>query len=219
MKQYQRNLEWLMLRNHLNPTSLAAKMKELTPKDKKSVSQSSIQRIMSGESKDPRDGTLEKIAEYFGYTLKDLKHSDLTGEPTLSQGPEIRGMVPLISWVAAGQWNGLESIDYEPEQWFPCPKKNCENMFALRVSGDSMEPKFQDGDIVFVDPDATADECRIVIAVKASGCGATMKQLVKIDGDTWLKAINPDWPQDKRYMPLESDTYIVGVVIGKWVEC
>lgn len=170
----------------------------------------------------PLEG-IAKVASALSLTADDLVNKNIdqliaqvTGE-ALSPGPTITGMVPLISWVAAGHWTGTQDIDYEPETWLPSPKKNSTGIFALRVSGISMEPKFQDGDIVFVDPDAAQDDGKIVVAVTPAA-GATMKQLVHADGKPYLKPLNPDWPGDK-FIKVEDDVYIVGVVIGKWVEC
>lgn len=173
----------------------------------------------------PLDGAA-KVAAALHITLDDLVYTDInklitrgeTNNNNLSEGPEIRGMVPLISWVAAGKWTGPQDIDSSVETWLPCPKKNNGNMFALRVDGDSMEPKFFSGDIVFVDPDASPDYGRIVVAVRATA-GATMKQLVNVDGKPWLKALNPDYTPKMRYYELAEGDYIVGVVVGKWVDC
>ena len=210
----RKNLNWLMETRRLNATKLA---KEMRGKGMV-VSQPTLHRVIKGESKSPNEGLIKQLADFFNYPIAELRYSDISGKNVeLSQGPKLHGMVPLISWVSAGHWTGIQDIDYEPETWFPSPKKNCDGMFALRVSGISMVPKFQAGDIVFVDPDAAQDDGKVVIAVMPSS-GATMKQLVYADGKPYLKALNPDWPGDK-FIKVEDDVYIVGVVIGKWVEC
>jgi hypothetical protein len=64
----------------------------------------------------------------------------------VSPGPEIRGMLPLISWVKVGEF--CDVIDnFEPGDaaaWYPCPVAHGPNAYVLRVAGDSMSPEYRD---------------------------------------------------------------------------
>lgn len=55
-------------------------------------------------------------------------------------GPVLRGQVPLISWVRAGEWceasEPLARADVE--RWMDCPVSHSAGTYALRVRGDSM---------------------------------------------------------------------------------
>lgn len=135
-------------------------------------------------------------------------------------GPISKGLIPLISWVRAGAWS--EAVDLyavgDAEEWLPCPASHGPKCFALRVRGESMyDPhgrrSFQDGDIVYVDPDRQAENGTLVIAKLTDSQEATFKQLV-IEGEKrYLKALNPSWPN--RVMPINGDCIIVGVVFSK----
>ena len=58
-----------------------------------------------------------------------------------------------------------------------------------------MEPKFHDGDLIFVDPEAAPISGRYVVVRLEGSHEATFKQLI-VEGDRqFLKAVNPDWPQ------------------------
>ncbi len=57
-----------------------------------------------------------------------------------------------------------------------------------------MEPKFQDGDLIFVDPEATCVHCSYVVARLDDDNQATFKQLIIESGQKYLKALNPSWP-------------------------
>jgi SOS-response transcriptional repressor LexA len=78
----------------------------------------------------------------------------------IEPGPDIRGAVPLISWVQAGDWSSIVD-NFAPgdaEEWFPCPVSHGPRTYVLRVRGESMHnphvrPSFADGDLIFVDPD------------------------------------------------------------------
>ncbi len=135
-------------------------------------------------------------------------------------GPEIKGRLPLISWVQAGSWSEVVDLFHpgDAEDWLPCPVGHSESAFALRVRGESMfnphgRRSFQDGDMIFVDPARHAENGSLVIAKLEEDQQATFKELV-IDGDRrYLKALNPAWPE--RFVQINGNCHIVGVVIGK----
>lgn len=126
----------------------------------------------------------------------------------VSPGPPITGKVPVISWVQAGTYK--ETVDlFEPgdaEDWIETTVPIREHTFALRIQGDSMEPNFQAGMLVVVEPDLDPQPGDYVIV--KNGDEATFKQLVKDGGDWYLKPLNPRYP----LKPLESTCSIVGVV-------
>jgi SOS-response transcriptional repressor LexA len=54
------------------------------------------------------------------------------------------------------------------------------------------------------------------VVVRLEGQGkATFKQYLEEDGKKLLKALNPDWKP--RYLEINGNAVICGVVIGKWV--
>ncbi|PHS48693.1 MAG: hypothetical protein COB05_05435 [Marinobacter sp.] len=138
------------------------------------------------------------------------------------EGPQVRGLVPLISSVQAGGWcevaGSFEASD--AEKWLPCPVKHGPHTFCLTVEGESMKnpygkPSYDPGDIIFVDPDvAPTSGARVVVRLESQE-KATFKQYVEEDGQCMLKALNPEWKP--RYVPLGERAAVCGVVIGKWV--
>ncbi|KVF08968.1 hypothetical protein WJ04_09050 [Burkholderia vietnamiensis] len=131
-------------------------------------------------------------------------------------------MVPLISWVQAGQWAEL-SKDFEEcdaQEWLPCPVAHSDETFCLRVRGQSMHnpggtPSFSEGDIIFVDPQRSPDHRKCVIVMLHNEREATFKQLI-IEGDKkLLHPLNPSWPEQWIY--INGNATIMGTVIGKWV--
>lgn len=135
---------------------------------------------------------------------------------------KILGAVPLISSVQAGAWS--EVFDpFAPgvaEEWLPCPVRHGPRTYAVKVRGESMRnpdgrPSYNDGDILFVDPDRSANHGDRVIVRLDDQAEATFKQLLIEDGRKMLKALNPDWKP--RYVEINGNATISGVVIGKWV--
>lgn len=130
-------------------------------------------------------------------------------EPSnLEQAPALRGKVPLISFVKAGEF--AEVIDNlqpgDGEEWIDatCPVNRY--TFALRVVGDSMEPDFPAGMILIIEPELSPEQNDYVIAKNGDG-EATFKQLTRDGADWYLKPLNPRYP----IKPLGTSR-IIGVV-------
>lgn len=122
--------------------------------------------------------------------------------------------IPVLGKVVAGiPIDAVEEIlDYEeisPEM------ARQGDFFALQVKGDSMEPKFSDGDVVIVRKQEDVDNGDIAI-VLVNGDEATIKKLQKFDGGINLVPSNQSYPvltysyKDIEQLPVR--------VIGKVVE-
>lgn len=127
----------------------------------------------------------------------------------VSEKVPLRGRVPLISYVAAGNWS--EAVDNfapnDAEEWVSTTIHVGQHTYALRVQGDSMEPRFPDGAIIIVEPEADPKNGSFVIA-RQNGSEATFKQLIIDGGQRYLKPLNDRYP----ILNVSSDTVICGVV-------
>lgn len=130
-------------------------------------------------------------------------------DANVSEGPEIKGKVPLISWVQAG--SAQEAIDlFQPgvaDEWVPTSAPIREHTYALRIEGDSMSPKFQPGMQIIVEPDMPCENGSYVIAKNQDG-ETTFKRLVKDAGVWLLKPENSQYPT----LRLDDGYSIIGVV-------
>jgi SOS-response transcriptional repressor LexA len=117
------------------------------------------------------------------------------GENVLA-GPEIRGSVPLISAVQAGNYK-MHVDNFHPgdggEERISTTVPIGRHTFALRVAGDSMEPEFKAGAILIVEPELEAQPGDFVI-VKNGDEETTFKQLIKDGADWYLKPLNERYP-------------------------
>lgn len=162
-------------------------------------SQSRISMYESGK-RSPSYDDLALIAEALDVPMwqfvMDQPPQDIDGYNLDIDSAPMRRLVPLISWVQAGQWS--EIIDnYEPgdgEGRVPVEANVSPRSFALTVRGDSMEPEFPEGSRIVVDPDYEAHNKSYVIARLEDELEATFKQLV-IDGNRcYLKPLNNRYP-------------------------
>lgn len=198
------------------------------------IHQPTLQRILSGASKEPRDSTIRPLAEFFGVTIPQLRgHEPLppAGEAAappprfdanVGPAPDSKGMVPLISWVQAGAWSDIADpyVVGDAEEWLPCPVGHGPRTFAVRVRGQSMynpggEKSYKDGDIIYVDPDRHACNKSMVVVRLDDRAEATFKQLVIEGEERYLMALNPAWPE--RIMRVDERATICGVVVAKLV--
>lgn len=178
-------------------------------------------------------GTISKeklpaLWEYFSDVVGP-EHWGLSSFPSLpnknhnvEEGPSSQGLVPLISSVQAGEW--CEIMDTfqvgDAENWLKCPVKHGPNSFCLRVKGDSMKnpgskPSYDPGDLIYVDPSKSPTSGDRVVVRLENEQEATFKQYIEEDGRKMLKALNPEW--QPRYIEINGEATICGVVIGKWV--
>ncbi len=121
--------------------------------------------------------------------------------------------VPVISLVAAGHWN--EACDpFQPgnaDEWVASDVKG-ENIFAVRVKGDSMEPEFTEGDIIILDPHMKPNSGDYVIVRNDEG-EATLKQFKQYGYTRILHPLNPKY--DEIILNEKHQYVIVGKVVEK----
>ncbi len=125
--------------------------------------------------------------------------------------------VPVISWVAAGAFDPIQTVlkDAEIDEYLP-PIKECgKNGYGLVVTGISMSPKFEPEDRIYVNPDFQVSDLKTgdLVIVSCTGDNeATFKQLI-IEGTTkYLKPLNPKW--EEQIIKLTEDCRLVGKVVG-----
>jgi phage repressor protein C with HTH and peptisase S24 domain len=102
--------------------------------------------------------------------------------------------VPVLSWAQAGQATEFEQIPSDWEEVVPTNVTD-ERAFGVQLRGDSMEPKFSQGDIAILLPSTPAKNGDIVIAnIRDQGAVCKImhvqldKHLVK------LSSYNPAYP-------------------------
>lgn len=143
-----------------------------------------------------------------GTTPPDRQHA-AAAQRNIGPGPELRTRVPIISWVQAGEGvsSGPGCPVGEADEWVSATAPVGAHAYALRIVGDSMEPKFPEGGIIIVDPEVQARPGAFVVACLHDTGETTFKQLI-VDGKRLLKPLNSRYP----IMEMRSGDVICGVV-------
>lgn len=123
-------------------------------------------------------------------------------------------LIPVLGCVRAGI--PVEAVQ-EILDWEEIPDEMacCGEYFALRVSGDSMAPRFQEGDVVIVRKQECADTGDIVIAL-VDGNEGTLKKLKKGPDGIALIPLNPRY--DVLHFSGREVSELPVQIIGKVVE-
>lgn len=81
--------------------------------------------------------------------------------------------------------------------------------YALRVLGDSMEPEFKEGEVIIIEPQATAEEGDYVIAVHDDEI--LFRELSLINDHWYLRPLNNQYPT----LEISHTDSIKGRIISK----
>lgn len=181
------------------------------------IKQASISELETGKSLSSSfNASIAKACGVDAVWLETGRGKMLPDAPNVEPGPAVKGRVPLISWVQAGDW--CEAIDNfapgDAEEWLPCPFEHSDTAFCLEVVGLSMSPDYREGEIIAIDPSVDAVHGNDVVCRTPDG-NVTFKRLQITPDGTYLLALNPDWPN--RMIAIPENTRICGVVIGSWM--
>jgi len=109
-------------------------------------------------------------------------------------------LIPIINNVTAGYPADYDDLGYPPggaDDYVRCPDLHDPNAFAVRVVGDSMEPKYHQGDIIIFSPNLevrNGDDCFVRMTDPHE---TTFKQVFyEPDGQIRLQ------PRNHKYPPL-----------------
>lgn len=86
--------------------------------------------------------------------------------------------------------------------------------FAAKVVGDSMAPRFEQGDIIFVDQSITPKVESFVLYSQSGRGEVVFKQYQLFDGQEFLKSLNSSLPNEIQYQRLSEHDKLIGTVIS-----
>ena len=198
-KILSQNLRFYMQRREINQTELSQRL---------GIGLSTVAEWYHGR-KYPRPGNLQKIADILGVYMSDLR------EPMNKKGnykPAVA--VPVLGSVPAGiPIEAIQDIvDYEE---ISEEMANGGEYMALRIKGNSMEPRIREGDVVIIRRQEHVENGEIAL-VMINGDDATLKKFFANDNGVTLIGTNPAF-EPLTYTPEQVEQLPVRV-IGKVVE-
>lgn len=190
------------------------KAKKMTQKElaqKSGVKQSVISDLETGNAKST--GSILELANALGVTAEELKKGLIDTNELSNVLPIKAHMAPVLSWVQAGVFTNVQSVDMtQVEEWLPLPE-DCENCFYLKVQGQSNYPMFHEGDYILVDPLVQFSDMQSgdVIVVRKHDDATFKKLVIETDGSKYLQALNPEFKPN--IIPLDEECHFVGEVV------
>lgn len=144
----------------------------------------------------PTDATLLKLADYLGVTMEQLTADEQDTLGTLSAVPQsgLR-LIPLYESVSAGFGVIPQSIPVGTVPVNIHSQSEANDTICVRVQGDSMAPKIEDGDIIVVRKQTSIDSGRIGV-FPVDGEDTVVKRIVYRYGESWveLHSLNVAYP-------------------------
>ncbi|MGM9652744.1 MAG: LexA family protein [Eubacteriales bacterium] len=175
------------------------------------VSRSTVAMWESGKSR-PDLNMLRRLAAALHTTV-----SELLGEEQTEMPHGVR--IPVFGSVAAGiPIEAVENYDSEdPDDWeeIPAQLARSAQYIALRLKGDSMEPRMRSGDVVIVRLQDTIESDDIAI-VRVNGDEATCKKIRITENGLFLISLNPAY--EPMFFTREDVARLPVQIIGKVVE-
>lgn len=124
------------------------------------------------ETAEAQNEKLKHIVKNLINTKEDIAIENILADNDIKTKPDGSGLTsgklaPIINKVSAGYPTDFNDLDYPvgiADDYVRCPDLHDPNAFAVRVVGDSMEPKFYEGNIVIFSPSMqvnSGDDCFI----------------------------------------------------------
>lgn len=172
-----------------------------------------VKAILTGNSANPRQDTLAKLARAMGMTV-----AELTGEAKPSNNPPPTNAVVLSTssaptlrdlpvYGSAEGGDGIMILDNEPIEYKDRPDnlKGVRGAFAVYIVNDSMAPAYEQGDQVHIHPGRPVRPGKDALFISKDQHGvehAMVKRLVKSTDKAWrVQQFNPprtfDLPKEK----------------------
>lgn len=187
--------------------------------EKIGVSKTSIKNWEDNENA-PKLEYLQLISDYFSCSVEYLTDGISSGGDNFETVPKkpIR-YVPVLNYVQAGEFceyhDDAISDEFEPIYG----DDYSDNVYWIRLQGESMMPDFKSGELVLIDPDMQPNPADYVVALQKGQKKVTFKKWRPRGFDettsieySQLVPSNPDFPIiDSRFVPFT----ICGVAIER----
>jgi len=150
-------------------------------------------RVYTRGEREPRPALAEKIAEALGCTANEVMGFDTNGGPPLKDVGE--NQIPVYGNAAAGLGADVTDVSSPVEYVGRHPlMASSANGYAVFVVGTSMEPRFREGEIVYVrpgKPPRRGDDVVVQIEKDKTRTAIVKEYVSADDEDVTLRQHNP----------------------------
>ncbi len=181
------------------------------------VGQPVIHRMASGETDNPKVGSLSPIAKFFNINISQLIGDDpLSPEMmTGSHNPLYRhwSKVPLLSWEQAIAWPE-QFVATEVQSYIATESNVSDKAFAVKVEDNTMFPRYPKGTILIIEPSIELRDKDFALIHVEGENKAQFKQVLLDANDLYLKPLNGDFDIKK----IEGQYKTLGIMVQSLTE-
>lgn len=185
------------------------------------VTRAAIALLENGQSKGMEASNLLRAAEFLQVDPEDLQHGELERGPKVVAQRRVRYNasvrdVPVLGYVMANPIEDGYFDDAGPEldagaEFLPFATRD-PNAYALRVRGDSMQPRIRPGELIVVSPSAAVVPGNDVLVRTKSGRKIVKQLLFQRAKEVTLGSINQAHPQITIALDdIESISLVAGI--------
>ena len=171
-----------------------------------------IHRVLSGDTPDPRAGTLLPIAQYFNITIEQLMGVTALPKDFPLQSANSLDVVemPLIPLDSVKQWLNNQ---YNPENFFKISsfseKILDENCFITQIISDEMAPLFPRKTYLIVKKQRVPKKDEIVVVFHNNKSSILIRKFTDLKGEQYLIPSNSSY----EIIDYDNNVELIGVVI------
>lgn len=184
----KKNFELLM--GHFGISNISQMAKEI------GMPQTTVNKLVTGETADPRISTLVPVAEHFKISLNDL----FADCPKFIQDKNLQeSWIPVINFdelpTLKNDINNLTLSNWP--HWYPVPVKDYQNCYAIKLKQNQTPRPFDQASLLIVtnDPDLTDNRYCVLKHLKSNSIN--IKKIAFDKGQYWLLALQPEIPPQK----------------------
>lgn len=157
--------------------------------------QSTINKLISGVSADPRVSTLVPIIEHFKLSFDTLFNEDpVFGPPKENQALDL--LIPLISYEKIGaMYDSLENLNRKNwSHWYPIPAQEQTNYYALHLNPQQLLKPFDQTSLLIIRNESILLNNSHCLLIHLKSNVVTPKKIIFDNGKQWLLALQSEIP-------------------------
>ncbi|MBK2126077.1 LexA family transcriptional regulator, partial [Fangia hongkongensis] len=164
------------------------------------IPQSTLNKLLTGNTKDPKITVIRKIADYFSTSIEQL-YDDTTAQVNMG-----KKVAPIISWQECASFDYESMTQKKNTAWLPIEYENNGHVFVLK-SKPVMEPRFPNNTHLVINTRVQPNDGDIIVVQYPNVADATVK-IFSINGyDTYLYNLN-----QSEYSILSERDKVIGVL-------